>query len=76
MEEMTDAYLSWFSSLGDAGLANDNPTPSSCELQEYYPAEVLDVYGKLDFMVSSCIVTDHNPSTLSLWSEESCFVPR
>jgi hypothetical protein len=25
MEAMTDAYLAWFSSLGDAGLANNDP---------------------------------------------------
>jgi hypothetical protein len=60
MEGMTDAYLSWFSSLGDAGLANDNPTPSSCELQEHYSVEVLDAYGKLDSVVSGCIAADHN----------------
>lgn len=48
MEGMTDAYLSWFSSLEDLGLANDNPTPSSCEVQEYYPVEVLDTFCKLN----------------------------
>ena len=46
MEGMTDAYLAWFSSLGDAGLANDNPAPSSCTLQEHYSVEVMDVYVK------------------------------
>jgi hypothetical protein len=49
LEGMTDAYLTWFSSLGDSGLANDNPLPSSCELQEFYSIEVLDAYGKLNF---------------------------
>jgi hypothetical protein len=44
MEGMTDAYLHWFSSLGDAGLANDNPVPSSRELQDEYAVEVLDVF--------------------------------
>jgi hypothetical protein len=51
MEGMTDAYLSWFSSLGDVGLANDNPTSSSCEFQEYYAVEVLDTFGKLNSIV-------------------------
>ena len=46
MEGMADAYLSWFSSLGDAGLANNNPTPSSHELQGEYTVEVLDTFGK------------------------------
>lgn len=46
IEGTTDAYLTWYSSLGDAGLANDNPVPSSCEFQEHYSVEVLDVYGK------------------------------
>jgi hypothetical protein len=45
---MTDAYLYWFSSLGDTGLANDNPVPSSRELQDEYPVEVLDVFGLLN----------------------------
>ena len=45
MEGMTDAYLRWFLSLGDAGLVNDHPVPSSRELQDEYPVEVLDVFG-------------------------------
>jgi hypothetical protein len=45
MEGMTDAYLHWFSSLGDAGLANDHPVPSTRELQDEYPVEVLDTFG-------------------------------
>ena len=45
MEGMTDAYLHWFSSLGDAGLANDHPVPSIRELQDEYPVEVLDTFG-------------------------------
>ena len=47
IEAMTDAYLAWFSSLGDAGLANNNPPSSSCVLQGCYPFKVLDTYGKL-----------------------------
>ena len=51
MEGITDAYLAWFSSLGDAGLANDNPAPSSCEFQEYYSIQVLDAYGKQNLLI-------------------------
>ena len=47
IEAMTDAYLAWFSSLGDAGLANNDPPSSSCVLQGCYPVKVLDTYGKL-----------------------------
>ena len=45
VEGMTDAYLEWFSTLGDAGLANNNPVPSSQELQDEYPVEVFDMFG-------------------------------
>jgi hypothetical protein len=34
IEGMTIAYLQWFSSLGDAGLANNDPAPSSREFQD------------------------------------------
>ena len=47
MEGMTDAYLHWFSSLGDAGLANDHPVPSCQDLQDEYPVDVFDVFGLL-----------------------------
>jgi hypothetical protein len=56
MEGITDAYLAWFSSLGDAGLANDNPATSSCALQEYYPVEVLDVYGKVNLLPTFLLI--------------------
>ena len=46
MEGMMDAYLNWFSALGDTGLANDKLTLSSCELQGKYNVEVLDTFGK------------------------------
>lgn len=58
MEGMTIAYLTWFSSLGDSGLANDNPVPSSCEIQEHYPVEVLDVYGKLNSLITAHVVAN------------------
>lgn len=45
MEGMTDAYLQWFSSLGDAALANNNPAPSSREFQDRYVVTVLDTFG-------------------------------
>ena len=56
MEGMTDAYLAWFASLGDTGLANDNPVPSTCEFQEYYSIEVLDAYGKLNSLTNFTLV--------------------
>ena len=37
----------WFSSLGDAGLANDHPVPSYQELQDEYPVQVLDIFSLL-----------------------------
>ena len=52
---MIDAYLAWFSSLGDAGLANNNPPSLSSVLQEYYPVKVLDMYGKLVSVISDII---------------------
>jgi len=55
MEAMTDAYLAWFLSLGDAGLANNDPPSSSSVLQGYYPVEVLDIYGKLVSVISDLI---------------------
>lgn len=58
MEGMTDAYLTWFSSLGDAGLANDNPAPSSCELQESYSVELFDVYSKLNSLINPYVVAN------------------
>jgi hypothetical protein len=42
---MTNAYLQWFSSLGDAGLANDTPVAPSQELQDEYLVEVFDTFG-------------------------------
>ena len=45
IEGMTDAYLQWFSSLGDAGLANNDPAPSSREFQDKYIVTVLDTFG-------------------------------
>lgn len=69
MEGITDAYLAWYSSLGDAGLADDNPAPSSCELQEYYSVKVLDAYGKLEFLINAFA----NSSTiLSLTYHDGC----
>ena len=54
VDGMADAYLLWFSSLRDTGLANDSPNPSSCELQDEYTVEVLDAFGMLDlFYISS-----------------------
>jgi hypothetical protein len=58
---MTDAYLHWFSSLGDAGLANDNPPPSPCEFQEEYPVDVLDVFGTLQSSSLIAAVFDSSP---------------
>lgn len=45
MEGMTNAYLKWFASLGDAALANNDPAPSSRELQDKYVVTVLDTFG-------------------------------
>ena len=59
-----DAFLAWFSSLGDAGLANDNPAPSSSELQDYYPVGVLDVYSKLDSLITAHVVVNQIPGLL------------
>ena len=50
-----DAYLAWFSSLGDAGLANNDPPSLSSVLQGYYPVKVLDTYGKLVTVISNLI---------------------
>ncbi|KIK04383.1 hypothetical protein K443DRAFT_4685 [Laccaria amethystina LaAM-08-1] len=60
-DAMTDAYLHWFSSLGDAGLANDNPPPSACEFQEEYPVDVLDVFGTLQLSSLIAAVSDFSP---------------
>ena len=45
VEEMTNAYLHWYSSLGDTRLSNDNPVPSLLEFQDEYPVEVFDMFG-------------------------------
>ena len=56
-----DSYPAWYASLGDTGLANDDPVPSSCELQDDYSVEVLDTYGKLnpsfDYQISSLLLS-------------------
>ena len=55
IEAMIDAYLAWFSSLGDAGLANNDPPSLSSVLQGYYPVKVLDMYDKLVSVISDII---------------------
>jgi hypothetical protein len=45
VEEMTNVYLQWFFSLGDAGLANDTSVASSQELQDEYLVEVFDTFS-------------------------------
>lgn len=52
VDGMADAYLHWFSSLGDTSLANDDPVPSSRERQDEYPVEVFDVFGMLLSLIS------------------------
>jgi len=47
LQGATDAYLSWYSSLGNTGYSNENPTPSSRVIQDEYRIEVVDVFREL-----------------------------
>jgi hypothetical protein len=48
LEAMTDAYLGWFQSLGESGLAVEGrrTTPES-EVQGWYPIQFVDVFSWL-----------------------------